>query len=521
MNCYNCFQTTDQDICPHCGYNTNEDVGKYPLTLPSGRALAGKYMIGRVLRQDSACITYLALDTQTSTRIVVHEFFPDCIVTRTESYQIEPQSPGMEASFRYGLSCFFEETKNLAALKGIPGTLDVYQYFEENGTAYATTEYVEGILFSDYLQTNGGRLYWKKVLQRFISVAQILCDIHRKGTLHYDLCLDNILLTDKNKVYLLGFGALRLRMRESIQSIDLILHPGFAPKEQYTRRGQLGPYSDVYALGACFYSAITGYLPPESIDRLAGEPIRPLSEFVTTIPPALERIILQALSIDEASRHQTMDDFLYDLTPSTRRKSKHAKKQHSKSRALLPGGCVTLLAVLAIWFAFGNKKVEIPLEPLNIIAPDILSVTESDTDTTDELDDDTGEESTDKEVEKTTFTEVFGPFMDTTDESNTDEDEETTTDTPVETTAGSSEESDVAPAPAPAPAPATPPAESTTGTTEETTGNEGEITVNDATGEATDNDPIDEVTNNENGESIEENTDDEPEDNTPEQILDV
>ena len=83
--CYNCFHEKPQEgVCPVCGYSPEQDRDKYPLALPHGTILNGKYIIGRVLGQGGFGITYVAQDWKSKKRVAVKEYLPDTMATRIE-----------------------------------------------------------------------------------------------------------------------------------------------------------------------------------------------------------------------------------------------------------------------------------------------------------------------------------------------------------------------------------------------------------------------------------------------------
>ena len=102
--CYNCFQEYGRgDKCPHCGYNPNDDDGRYPLALRPGFILNGRYTTGRVLGQGGFGITYIAQDYQTGERVAIKEYLPVEFAGRTQgSYRVQPYSGEREENFAYG-----------------------------------------------------------------------------------------------------------------------------------------------------------------------------------------------------------------------------------------------------------------------------------------------------------------------------------------------------------------------------------------------------------------------------------
>lgn len=310
--CYNCFReyAAGSGPCPHCGYDPHKDQGKYPFALPHGSILAGQFITGRVLGQGGFGITYLALDNRLKSRVAIKEFLPDSMAVRTAGTpQITVYTGQRQENFRYGMERFLDEAKVLAKFQGNPHIVGVRSYFEENGTAYFVMDYIEGESFKAYIQDHGGRIPWKEALRILMPVMDALGAVHTEGIIHRDVTPDNIFVTGGGGVKLLDFGSARYSLGDKSRSLDVVLKAGYAPKEQYTRRGRQGPYTDVYSLAACFYSAITGYLPPESLDRADEDDLVLPSTRGIEIPQAVEDVILHGLEVQPADRYQSMEEF--------------------------------------------------------------------------------------------------------------------------------------------------------------------------------------------------------------------
>ncbi len=280
----------------------------YPLALPAGSVLAGRYIIEKVLGQGGFGITYKAKDHVTGSFVAVKEFFPDTLAYRERS-TVYSYSGERSENFEYGKSNFLDEAKTLAQFIGNDNIVRIYTYFEENGTAYFVMEYIEGVSFDTYLKQKGRRISVKEAEEILIPVMDALGAVHSKGIVHRDVTPDNIYICNNGTVKLLDFGAARYSLGDKSRSLDVILKHGFAPKEQYTRRGKQGPFTDIYSLGATFYFAITGKRPPDSVDRLEEDELVPPSALGVDITEYQERAILQALEVQPQSRFQSMEVF--------------------------------------------------------------------------------------------------------------------------------------------------------------------------------------------------------------------
>ncbi|MCI7726790.1 MAG: protein kinase [Clostridiales bacterium] len=352
--CYNCFSDSlnDAGICEKCGFNGAENREKYPLALPLGSILYGRYIVGRVLGQGGFGITYLAQDYQTKGLVAIKEFFPDSMATRTEKITVCPLSGERGENFAYGLNSFLEEAKTMAEFIGNPNITRVDCYFEENGTGYFVMEYLDGDSFLDYIKSHGGRLGWEDTMRVALPIMDALAAMHEKGIIHRDVTPDNIYITKDGTVKLLDFGAARYSLGNVSRSLDVILKHGFAPKEQYSRRGKQGPFTDVYSLGATIYYALTGVKPDDAIERLEEDQTPLPTTLGARISNSQEAVVMRALAVMPYDRYQNIPQFraaILSAKPLPKPKPKpeptpEPKPKKELPKWLLPG----MAAVLAV-----------------------------------------------------------------------------------------------------------------------------------------------------------------------------
>ena len=311
MICSNCFRDTENNtICPYCQYDDTADEKRFPQALPHGIAIGGgAYTLGRVLGQGGFGITYIALDNATSKRVAIKEFFPDSMATRTAGNTVSAHTGERGEGFLYGKQCFLEEAKTLATFIGNPNIVRVYRYFEENETAYFVMEYVEGESLKDYLRRHGGKISFEEAKRILIPAMNALAVVHSKGIVHRDVSPDNIIIKKDGSVKLLDFGAARYSIGNISRSLDVVLKHGYAPREQYSRHGRQGPFTDVYSLAATFYRSITGIIPQDSIDRMDNDLVVTPRAYCPDLTPQGEYAIYKALAVNPADRFSSMLEF--------------------------------------------------------------------------------------------------------------------------------------------------------------------------------------------------------------------
>ena len=285
--------------------NINEE---FPLALVPGTILAGRYKIEQVLGQGGFGITYKAMDTKLEKDFAVKEYFPDLFSYRTENIVI-PFSGERTEDYDYGKKCFLAEAKTLARFIDNEAVIRIHRYFEENNTAYFVMDYFQGKSFDHYLKEKGGIIPFEEAEKLLVPVMDALAAVHSEGIIHRDVTPDNIYIKNDGKVVLLDFGSARYSLGDKSRMLDVILKPGFAPKEQYIRKGRQGKFTDIYSLGATFYFAITGKIPPDSFERLEQDELIPPRHLGVNISSEKENAILRALSVQASARFQTMDEF--------------------------------------------------------------------------------------------------------------------------------------------------------------------------------------------------------------------
>jgi len=284
-----------------CGFNEATHALQ-PHHLPLNTILAGKYLLGRVIGEGGFGITYVGWDITNERRVAIKEFYPTGYVTResARSCAVAPYTGENGEFFSKGRARFLQEAQKLGKFSRLPAITKVLDYFQENGTAYIVMEFVDGWTLKEYLKTMKDRLPWGQVIDMMQPVMEALAEVHKAGIIHRDISPDNIMVSKEGDMKLLDFGAAREYLDN--HSMSVLLKPGYAPEEQYYSRGKQGPWTDVYALCATMYRAVTGVVPPESTERLSHDILQTPTQLGAVLPPDDEAALLRGLAVRAEGR---------------------------------------------------------------------------------------------------------------------------------------------------------------------------------------------------------------------------
>ncbi|WP_040134139.1 serine/threonine-protein kinase [Azospirillum argentinense] len=312
--CPACFvPKAPREACRDCGYPVRVQNRAGVHLLPGTRLLS-RYLVGRVLGQGGFGATYLGWDERLQIKVAVKEFYPANLVSRAAgSSGVVPFSDEHGRSFSAGLAKFLEEARMLARLREVKEIVSVQDFFEENETAYLVMELLDGRTLKRHVAESGGRIAARQTLILLSPIIKALHAVHEQGLIHRDISPDNIFLTSGGERKLLDFGAARHAAGKSAD-LTVILKPGYAPPEQYAPDGKQGPWTDVYALCATAYYALTGKTPPDATSRFMSDRVPRLAEGGATVPPGFEKVLLSGLSMRWQDRPRSMRDLLVALT---------------------------------------------------------------------------------------------------------------------------------------------------------------------------------------------------------------
>ncbi len=315
--CPNCFLFHYQgSYCPDCGFSAKPET--HPgRAMAAGTLVGRRYYIGRVLGFGGFGITYKAYDAITQKVCAIKEYAPAGITFRNcgeRTMQISMTSG--KSVFEHGMERFIQEARRLKQLSYINDVVKIMACFKENQTAYFVMEYLDGTNLKQVVRMAGGCLNIDEITRMIAGIGKAMSAIHQtSGILHRDITPENICLLRDGSARLLDFGSARQKTMDERQEFSVEFKRGFAPPEQYYRTGKQGPYTDVYALAATYYYALTGTMVIDAMERLDGKSCPPLKALRPEVGVRISDVVEQALALDYRQRIQTMDQFVEGICP--------------------------------------------------------------------------------------------------------------------------------------------------------------------------------------------------------------
>lgn len=275
------------------------------ISLPSGIVL-GSYKLLRMLGQGGFGITYLAENEENGDRVVIKENLPGAFSYRhPQTYMVGPATSKVASDYNWAMERFIEEAQLLANLNH-PNIVKVQKAFQALGTAYYVMPWVGGQELGKCSPAP------EEITEQWLlPIVRTLLDaleyLHEQKIFHRDIKPGNILRQEDGRPVLIDFGAARAMVGE--RSATMIESAGYTPIEQLQSGGRIGPWTDLYALGATCYRLITGTRPPRSVNRMAKtDPYKPLSrrkELTGRFSTAFLKSIDKALRVWEKDRWQS------------------------------------------------------------------------------------------------------------------------------------------------------------------------------------------------------------------------
>ena len=294
-----------------------------PASLPPDTVI-GDYRVVRKLAAGGFGVVYLAIDQQ-GQQVAIKEYLPASLATRAVGELLPQVQPDKLSLYRLGLKSFFEEGRALAQISHA-SVVSVLNFFRENDTVYMVMNYLEGASLQDFIIT-ARELKKQKVFREstirslFDEVLRGLRIVHQHKMLHLDIKPANIFITDDNRAVLIDFGAAREVLNKEGSFIRPMYTPGFAAPEMYRRDSTMGPWTDIYAIGACIYASMQGYPPNDAPQRQEKDRLSlALSRLRGVYSDNLIEVVEWCMNLDPLSRPQSVFALQKELSRETERR---------------------------------------------------------------------------------------------------------------------------------------------------------------------------------------------------------
>jgi len=311
-----------------------------------GTILKDRYIVGQVLGFGGFGITYKAWDAKLETIVAIKEYYPSGIVNRVPGEQNVILFANSKANiYQAGLERFLDEARNMAKFNTHPNIVNIFEFFEQNNTAYIVMEFLDGVTLAEFLKEN--LLDVETCIEITNSICIALKELHSQGIVHRDVSPDNIFMCLNGSVKLIDFGAARFSAAEE-QQMTVILKPGYAPPEQYEKISKQGPWTDIYALGATLYRMLVNEKPEESTNRKVNDTLQAPKEINADIPENISNTVMRAMALEQHMRFSCVDEFQKGLSGQKTILSVAAEKKKRKRKRFLGGLTATLLLVCGV-----------------------------------------------------------------------------------------------------------------------------------------------------------------------------
>ena len=304
--------------------SSNSNVAKAkPAALPPDTVVGGYRVVRKISAEDFGLV-YLAVDSE-GQQVALKEYLPASLATRGPGEMIPQVQPDKLSLYRLGLKSFFEEGRALAQIAHA-SVVSVLNFFRENETVYMVMNYLEGATLQDYIVTardlKKPKIFRESTIRSlFDEILRGLRIVHQHKMLHLDIKPANIFITDDDKAVLIDFGAAREVISKEGNFIRPMYTPGFAAPEMYRRDAEMGPWTDIYAIGACIYACMQGYPPNDAPQRLEKDRLSlSMSRLRGAYSDNLIEVVEWCMALDANARPQSVFALQKELARETERR---------------------------------------------------------------------------------------------------------------------------------------------------------------------------------------------------------
>lgn len=309
--CMSCMREIgDENQCPYCGFHA--DSPQLAPYLPLRTVVAERYLAGKLLDYNGDGATYMGWDLEMNAPVTIREFLPDSIAERREDLTLVPMA-GCEITYRDCYQSFLELWRKLARMRGLSALILLFDIVEDHGTAYAISEYMEGVSLREYLlRSPSGYLSWEQARILFMPVLSTLGTLHSAGIIHRGISPTTLIVGKNGKMRITGFSIWQARTARG--DLTAQLFPGYAAIEQYGFEGQQGPWTDIYAFSAVLYRTLIGSTPLEATSRVTNDRLMVPGKFAEQLPAYVINALMNGLQILPEDRTRTVDQLRAELS---------------------------------------------------------------------------------------------------------------------------------------------------------------------------------------------------------------
>jgi formylglycine-generating enzyme required for sulfatase activity len=327
--------------------------------------------VNAILGVGTSDVTYLVTDPAIGTRFALKEYLPAKYVSRQENGSIVPLDEPSAHLFKDGLGRFLNEARIVAALDH-PNVVKVLRYFEANNTAYFLMPYYQGQSLQKLLE-NDGQLDRETAKALMLSLMDALEYIHSQGIVHQDIQPSNIYMTPDKTPLLMDFTE---AASDSHEPLSKAAKTAYTAPEQLSPNGNVGPWTDIYALAACLYRCVTGTQPATAIARQIGletDNTDPITVFSTLAPATsyggLTDVVDQGLKYRVQDRPTDVEHWKKSFKSLDWHRSvvvggstdTYAKEGRERLPLILLGIFIVVMAAVGIFLLSGKKVDQYPV----------------------------------------------------------------------------------------------------------------------------------------------------------------
>lgn len=334
--CANCFsELTQGSVCEQCGFDN--DKNNDSMYLGTKTIIAGKYVIGTVVKHESDAVTYMGYDAQLGKPITIREYYPKGLAVRLEGTTDIHVRPKFAESYEYYKKSFYRLWTTLEKMHNLSAVVPVYDVVEENNTVYAVIEYMESVPLREYLLHNeNGYILWDDARVIFMPVLTTIEALHENRIIHGSITPDNLVLCRDGKVRLSEFTI--TEASDAATELEFNVNDGYTALEQYENSHKICPATDIYSFSACIYRALVGTNPPPAPAREANDKLMIPNSIAESIPMHVIKAMGSGLQIYPEKRIKSITEFreLLDAAPAVQAKAASAvqadEEENSETR---------------------------------------------------------------------------------------------------------------------------------------------------------------------------------------------